>query len=471
MPFTTLTGLTIKVPTRGTRNWDAVVLTDTWTPIANHRHEGSGDGNQIRTAGIEANAITGAKIRLANDEYLRARNAANNADLNLWKANASDVLEQGLDAANVSLVNTGVLRGRNAADSGYINLATLNGSDAIVFGAASTNYTLPGDLAGDVSLSADATHSIADGTNKLLRSHQQFIRLYGSSSGYVDLTSADTVGTPYTIKMPDAEGTAGQFLSIATVGSNVVDLEFAAAPALANQDVSAKSADYTITDSDDVRTVLVTTSSTDRTITLPTAADNTNREIIVKKDDSGTGTVIIDPGSGLIDGATTYTLYNQYAWIKIVCDGTNWSIIAQGADIGTFTPTIGPANGSFASVTYVSQQGNYEIVGNRLFFDVAVFWSACSVGSASGDLRVQGLPFPSAATTDVIVNCQLQNINTTTGTVSVSGNILENSPPSATAVAEIGQTIDSGTLARVQAGEAAVGSFNKFIHLSGSYPI
>src|SRR5690606_3378053 len=55
----------------------------------------------------------------------------------------------------------------------------------------------------------------------------------------------------------------------------------------------AKSADYTITDIDNVRTILMTTSSTDRTVTLPTAADNTHRIITVKKVDSGTGKVVV----------------------------------------------------------------------------------------------------------------------------------------------------------------------------------
>lgn len=47
----------------------------------------------VTTIKIQADAVTDAKIRLANDGYLRARNAANNADVNIIKLNASDIPE------------------------------------------------------------------------------------------------------------------------------------------------------------------------------------------------------------------------------------------------------------------------------------------------------------------------------------------------------------------------------------------
>lgn len=46
--------------------------------------------SQMKTKFYEDNSVTGAKIRLGNNEILRARNAANTADLNIIKANASD---------------------------------------------------------------------------------------------------------------------------------------------------------------------------------------------------------------------------------------------------------------------------------------------------------------------------------------------------------------------------------------------
>jgi hypothetical protein len=48
------------------------------------------DVNWTQGAPIAPNAISGAEIRLDNDESLRARNAANNGDVNILKVNASD---------------------------------------------------------------------------------------------------------------------------------------------------------------------------------------------------------------------------------------------------------------------------------------------------------------------------------------------------------------------------------------------
>jgi len=63
MPFETLAlGLTLTLPTNGTRNWGTTLKNTTWTKISEHRHTGSGDGNQIITASIAAEAVTGAKL-------------------------------------------------------------------------------------------------------------------------------------------------------------------------------------------------------------------------------------------------------------------------------------------------------------------------------------------------------------------------------------------------------------------------
>lgn len=93
MPFTTLSGLQIKVPTRLTKNWDAVMLADTFSKIASHQHTGSGDGNQMVTNSYSDNSVTGAKIRLDNAEYLRARNSANSADINILRVKPDDTIE------------------------------------------------------------------------------------------------------------------------------------------------------------------------------------------------------------------------------------------------------------------------------------------------------------------------------------------------------------------------------------------
>lgn len=102
-----------------------------------------------------------------------------------------------------------------------------------------------------------------------------------------------------------------------------------------------KSADYTLTDTDP-DLVFVTTADTDRTITLPTAADNAGRLVLVKKVDSGTGTVIVDgEGAETIDGATTVTVTDQYGWWLGFCDGVTWHTVSVPLSSGVITTGTG----------------------------------------------------------------------------------------------------------------------------------
>ncbi len=100
-----------------------------------------------------------------------------------------------------------------------------------------------------------------------------------------------------------------------------------------SQPVSVKtvsSANYVILDNDGFSIFLVTTGASDRTITLPTAANNAGREFSIKKVDNGAGAMII---SGTIDGASSYTVTQQYAVLNLACDGTSYSVISTGRDL------------------------------------------------------------------------------------------------------------------------------------------
>lgn len=56
MGYTNITlGLTLVVPTTGTRNWGQQLLTSTWNKISEHDHTGGGKGNQITSAAIQPN--------------------------------------------------------------------------------------------------------------------------------------------------------------------------------------------------------------------------------------------------------------------------------------------------------------------------------------------------------------------------------------------------------------------------------
>lgn len=136
MPFITLgasSELQIKVPTLGTTSWGDTLRTDTFQKIAEHDHTGSGKGKQLGAGSIAADSLTGAKIRLDNDESLRARDAADANNINLLKLNTSDQLELETAIAAIKLVNNIYLTARNAADSADVNVLRLNSSDQLEF--------------------------------------------------------------------------------------------------------------------------------------------------------------------------------------------------------------------------------------------------------------------------------------------------------------------------------------------------
>ena len=67
---------------------------------------------------------------------------------------------------------------------------------------------------------------------------------------------------------------------------------------------------------------------------------------------------------------------------------------------GTFTPTLVPSGTGFTSITYATARGaQYIRVGRMVHVQIWVETTATTIGSASGVLRVGGLPFTTAAST------------------------------------------------------------------------
>jgi hypothetical protein len=65
---------------------------------------------------------------------------------------------------------------------------------------------------------------------------------------------------------------------------------------------------------------------------------------------------------------------------------------------GTFTPSYSGDGGSFSTLTYSIRTGVYTKIGDTVYFSINIFTSNVSLGTASGSLRITGLPF--AARTD-----------------------------------------------------------------------
>lgn len=95
--------------------------------------------SQIVTKGLANDSVIGPKIRLQNAQGLRARNAANSADIELLRLSSSDEMLFGPQLGRLQnaivLPNNTALKCRNAASSSDLSLVSLNASDEILFGA------------------------------------------------------------------------------------------------------------------------------------------------------------------------------------------------------------------------------------------------------------------------------------------------------------------------------------------------
>lgn len=270
--------------------------------------------------------------------------------------NQIQITTNGNISAGLELPNNTYLRSVDNAGTGTVNLIRANTSDRVEFGANAANMPLA-----------------------------------GSTSGSCTLRAADTTSS-YSIKFPSAAGSANQIMKVTSVGSGIVNLDFQNDNTAGNDDYRPESANYTITDSDNARVVAVTTGSTTRTVTLPTAADNENRIITIKKVDSGTGLVTVDgEGAETIDGFSTWTLYTHGEAVEIICDGSNWQILTitdgQWADAN-----LSIANGTNGSFTYQK----YKRVGREI--SLIADYSFTGAGAA-GNLSITASTLPAALTT------------------------------------------------------------------------
>ena len=60
---------------------------------------------------------------------------------------------------------------------------------------------------------------------------------------------------------------------------------------------------------------------------------------------------------------------------------------------GTWTPTYDPVGGGFTTITYNIQSGRYTKIGRVVYFDFNLRTASLTIGSATGSLRISGLPF------------------------------------------------------------------------------
>ena len=131
--------------------------------------------------------------------------------------------------------------------------------------------------------------------------------------------------------------------------------------------VTTKTANYTITGSDDL--ILGDTSGGTFTLTLPTAASAASgRVYTIKYTDSGFANALTIDGDGseTIDGDLTKALNTEGEILSVVSDGSNWQVLSRVIPniVNTYTPTVTAFGGITPAQFVWSRDGEYlEVYG------------------------------------------------------------------------------------------------------------
>lgn len=153
--------LQIKIPIKGTTGWSDELRAEFFQKLVEHDHSGNGKGAPIGPNSLGPDTVTGANIRLANDQFLRSRNAADDGDINILKVNGSNLIELGTSV--VSLTTTGDVTVGNDLD--VTTNATIGGALDITGDSSSRTHTYT--PLGDRPLSpVEGQTYIDDGTNR-----------------------------------------------------------------------------------------------------------------------------------------------------------------------------------------------------------------------------------------------------------------------------------------------------------------
>lgn len=164
MAYVTLNlGLTLTIPTSGTRNWSTVLYNTTWTNISDHDHTGSGKGKKIGATALEDGSITSAK--LANNIGFKQNASTLTPAGTTQTVNFNDGLIQKLNVGSASGDVTVTLS--NPITGAYYKLFIIQGATArdVIWPAAVKWPQAQKPILSTVSGDVDIINLYYDGTN------------------------------------------------------------------------------------------------------------------------------------------------------------------------------------------------------------------------------------------------------------------------------------------------------------------
>ena len=92
-------------------------------------------------------------------------------------------------------------------------------------------------------------------------------------------------------------------------------------------------------------------------------------------------------------GSSASRWENLYLGGGLYVGGTGSANKLDDYEEGTFTPSIQAGGTHYSSITHTVQQGRYTKIGRQVFAHFRITTSAVTIGSASGNIEIENLPF------------------------------------------------------------------------------
>lgn len=154
-------------------------------------------------------------------------------------------------------------------------------------------------------------------------------------------------------------------------------------------------ADYVITETDGYSTVILTTStSTNRTITLPAVANSAGRKLLIKLVQSANGLMDVTAnGAETIDGYNSTRLTADGSWIKLACGSTEWKVVGVWDILKSTGSTLGSGTGTRTITSLGVFPGKWVFSGNAQSGQTAIGAGLNNTTNAAGDWTTNGTGF------------------------------------------------------------------------------
>lgn len=141
---------------------------------------------------------------------------------------------------------------------------------------------------------------------------------------------------------------------------------------------------------------------------------------------------------------------------------SNGVLLNDKKQIGLWTPSLLPASGSFLAITYnANTKGEYQRIGNVVYISAYIETDSITVGTATGNVNVGGLPFASLFTSALSVGDVSGWSTNSPSAIRTNGGSIN--------ARLLYRTSANAATSRLQVSNLSTGSGGNIIYISGSY--